>query len=126
MTQTPEGFGNDVVALVPRDLHPLVVKRIALCALLGEIQADLERYNSQEWFDIVAAISDATAVIRQHEKVENKRRRETGIADDYSITRAYHSSSSFPMRSNPAAKVIHERDNGPGLANALPNIAEAA
>jgi hypothetical protein len=90
MTQTPGGFEGNVTPLFANDTHPLLRKRIALCAQLGEVLLDEERYNSQEWFDVIEAMRIVTQKIRE-EKVDTSR---------------FHDSSQFPVRYNPAAAVI--------------------
>jgi hypothetical protein len=90
MTQTPSGFEDNAVPLLGKDTHPLLIERIALCARLGEIMLDEERYNSFEWFDVISAISEVTRQIRE-QNVDTSR---------------FHSSIDFPMRHNPAAAVV--------------------
>jgi hypothetical protein len=115
MTQTTERFENSAVSLLKNDTHPLLIERIALCAKMGEILADAERYDSQEWFDVVAALHEAT-----------RRIREGGIN-----TSRFYDSSQFPMKHNPAAVVIRgavanvqSPDIPPAIAHT--EVAEAA
>jgi hypothetical protein len=94
MHETETGFREDgnVEPLLPPNEDPLMLKRIALSQILGEILADPNRYNSFEWFDVIEAIREVTYLIRSS-KVDTSR---------------YHSSTSFPMRINPGAEMIRK------------------
>jgi hypothetical protein len=90
MSETLNIFEGKVVPLLKSKEHPLLRQRIELSARLGEIMLDMDRYNSSEWFDVVAAITEVTKQIRAQ-----------GVD-----TSRFHSSIGFPMRYNPAAKVV--------------------
>jgi hypothetical protein len=92
MSQESNGFEVKVSPLLSKGEHPLLCERIALCAQLGEIMLDMDRYNSQEWFDVVEGIRNVTRRIRE-EGVDTSR---------------FHDSAQFPMRHNPAAMAIRD------------------
>jgi hypothetical protein len=89
MVRISGGFESEVTPLLSKDTPSLLRERINLCAQLGAIMLDQERYHSQEWFDVVELMRLATQQIRQK-----------GVD-----TSRYYDSSEFPIRYNPAAAV---------------------